>query len=72
MPNMISIKLLCNFIEIALRHGCSPVGLLHILRTRFYKDTSGGLLLSHLQNKNPFKVINSFFLKQNNRNFHTS
>ena len=24
----ISIKLLCNFIEIALRHGCSPVNLL--------------------------------------------
>ena len=23
--NAISIKLLCNFIEIALRHGCSPV-----------------------------------------------
>ena len=28
----ISIKLLCNFIEIALRHGCSPVNLLHIFR----------------------------------------
>ena len=35
----------CNFIEIALRHGYSPVNLLHILRTPFYKNTSGELLL---------------------------
>ena len=41
----ISIKLLCNFIEIALRHGCSPVNLLHIFRTPFPKNTSGWLLL---------------------------
>ena len=30
--SVISIKLLCNFIEITLRHGCSPVNLLHIFR----------------------------------------
>ena len=36
----ISIKLFCNFIEITLRHGCSPVILLHIFRTRIYKNTS--------------------------------
>ena len=42
----ISAKLLCNFIEMALRHGCSPVNLLHIFRTPFPKNTSGGLLLS--------------------------
>ena len=41
----ISIKLLCNFIEIVLRHGCSPVNLQHIFRTLFPKYTSGGLLL---------------------------
>ena len=34
-----------NFIEITLRHGCSPVNLLHILRTPFPKNISGGLLL---------------------------
>ena len=34
-----------NFIEITLRHGCSPVNLLHIFRTPFPKNTSGGLLL---------------------------
>ena len=41
----ISIKLQSNFIEIALRHGCSPVNLLHILRTPFYKNISRWLLL---------------------------
>ena len=41
----ISTKLLCNFIEIALRHGCSPVNLLHIFRIPFLKNTSGRLLL---------------------------
>ena len=38
--------ILCNFIEIALRHGCSPVNLLHIFRTSFPKKISGGLLLT--------------------------
>ena len=41
----ISIKLQSNFIEIALRHGCSPVNLLHIFRTPVPKNTSGGLFL---------------------------
>ena len=30
---VISIKLKSNFVEITLRHGCSPVNLLHIFRT---------------------------------------
>ena len=37
--SVISIKLFCNFIEIALRHACSPVNLLDL------KNTSGWLLL---------------------------
>ena len=41
----ISMKLLSSFIEIALRHGCSPINLLHIFRTLFPKNTSGWLLL---------------------------
>ena len=45
----ISIKLLCNCIEIALRHGCSPVNLLHIVRTLFPRNTSGWLLVKLLQ-----------------------
>ena len=43
--NAISINLLCNFIEIALRDGCSPVNMLHILKTTFPRNTSGWLLL---------------------------
>ena len=42
---VISIKLLCNSIEITLRHGFSPVNLLHIFRTSLYKNTSGGLFI---------------------------
>ena len=38
--SVILIKLLCNFIEIILRHECSPVNLLHIFRTSFPKNTS--------------------------------
>ena len=41
---MISIKLFSNLIEIAFWHGCSPVNLLHIFRTPFYKNTYEGLL----------------------------
>ena len=44
MPSAISIKLLCNFMEITLRHGCSPVNFLHIFRKPFLKNTSEGLL----------------------------
>ena len=42
---VISIKLRSNFIEIALRHGCSPVNLLHVFRTSFPRSTSWWLLL---------------------------
>ena len=38
----ISIKLQSNFIKIALRHGRSPVNLLHILRTLFLGKPLGG------------------------------
>ena len=41
----ISVKLQSNIIEIALRHRCSPLHLLHIFRTPFPKNTSGGLLM---------------------------
>ena len=39
------VKLVYNFIEIALRHGCSHVELQHIFRKPFPKNTSGWLLL---------------------------
>ena len=34
-----------NFIKMTVRHGCSSANLLHIFRTSFPKNTSGGLLL---------------------------
>ena len=37
-----------NFIEIALRHVCSPLNLLHIFRTPFPKNTSERRLLYDL------------------------
>ena len=39
------VKLQSNFVEITLRHGCSPVNLLHISRTTFSKNNCGWLLL---------------------------
>ena len=41
-------KLLFNFIEITLRHGCSRVNFLHIFRTPFPKNTSEGLFLANV------------------------
>ena len=46
ISSVISIKLFCNFFETALRHGCSPLNLLHIFKTPFPKNTSGRLLLN--------------------------
>ena len=36
-----------NFIEIASRHGCSPVNLLHIFRTLFLETPLGGCFCSY-------------------------
>ena len=47
--SVISIKLLCNFIDITLRNGCSPENLLHIFRTPFTRNASGWLLLEPVQ-----------------------
>ena len=48
MSSVISIKLQKNFIKIGLRHGCSPVNLLHIFGTPLPQNTSGVLLLVDL------------------------
>ena len=37
--SVISMKLQSKFLEIKLRHGCSPVNVLHIFRTPFAKNT---------------------------------
>ena len=47
-----------NFIEITLRHECSPVNLLHILRTPFPKNTSRGLLLNFFSEVLLLKIFN--------------
>ena len=55
--NVISnVLLFATLIEIKLRHGCSPVNLLHIFRTSFPKNISWGLLLSTFDS-----LLNSFF-----------
>ena len=56
-----SIKLLCNFIRIALHHAmpCS-VNLLHIFRTPFHKNTSAGLLLNVPIYYNAFRYFIAF------------
>ena len=43
--NLQECESLCNFIDITLRHGCSPVNLLHIFKTSFPKNISEWLLL---------------------------
>ena len=60
----IPVKLQNNFIEVALRHGCSQVNLLHIFRTRSPKNTSGRLLLKKAPSKMLDKVLNAFLYYQ--------
>ena len=58
--SVVSMMLLCNFIEIALWHRFSAVNFLHAFRTLFYRNSYGGLLL--LKWATPF-VILSLFLR---------
>ena len=55
--SVISINLLCNFIEIALRHECSPVNSLFSFRTPPPKNTSGRRFLLWYRSRLPtFKL----------------
>ena len=38
-------------------HECSPVNLLHISRTHFLKNTSGGVILEHLFHRTYFALL---------------
>ena len=58
--SVISIKILGNFIKITLRHGYSPVNLLHIFRKPFHKNIFGWLLLE--RGIIPFYVFQDFLL----------
>ena len=40
-------KVAYTFTEVAFRHGCSPVDLLHFFGTPVHKNTSRRLLLNH-------------------------
>ena len=62
--------------EIALRHGCSPVNLLHTFRITFRKNISEGLLLYQTsiieyfcENKEQFKAITNFRKKSPSKMF---
>ena len=48
--SVVSMKLLCNFIETTFRHGCSPVNLLHIFRTPFLKNLLDLMSLDYVFN----------------------
>ena len=50
--SVISMKLQSNFIEITLRHECSPENLLYAFRTPFPKNSSAGLLLHFFKRLN--------------------
>ena len=56
----------CGFnkaaLQTTLRHGCSPVNLLHIFRTSFLKSTSEGLLLHQKLRQLSLTVIFTFVL----------
>ena len=54
---MISVKLLYNFTEITLRHGCFTANFLHISRAPFPKNTSRRLLLFFLVGLMQFTFI---------------
>ena len=58
--SVISTKLIRNFIEMTLRHGCFSVNLLNNFRISFDKNTSEWLLLnitSKFQKSQVFKVL---------------
>ena len=58
--SLISINLLSNFTEIAPQHGCLLVNLVHIFRTSFPKNTSGGLLLNTTASQRLFTCRSRF------------
>ena len=55
-------KVVLHFVEIKLWDGCSPVHLLHIFKTPFFKNTSGGLLLIASSVGSQLKSSNKIFI----------
>ena len=56
MPKCDFNKLESNFIEITLRHGYSPVYLMHISRAPFLKNTFGWLRLRVIRLVIPYGI----------------
>ena len=56
--SVISINLQSNFIEITLRHGCSPINFLYIFRIPVPKNISGRLLLKFLMENKRWNIVN--------------
>ena len=54
MPKCNFNKVASNFVEITHCHGCYAVNLLHIFRTSFPENTSGGLLLYFISSATVF------------------
>ena len=70
--SVILMKVLCNFIDIALWHGCYHVNLLHSFRIPFFKNTSGRLLLFSvfaIVSKWKWLVFDLFFFYKSIRKF---
>ena len=70
--SVILMKVLCNFIDIALWHGCYRVNLLHSFRIPFFKNTSGRLLLFSvfaIASKWKWLVFDLFFFYESIRTF---
>ena len=64
--SVISIKLQSNFNEIALWYGCSPVNLLHIFKTHFYKKHLGRATSSNFKIQIPLAsgVLQKIFFQK--------
>ena len=60
---VILIKLLYNFIKIRLLNDCSPVNLLHISQTLFYKNTYEGLQGLFCDSNKGFQARNKEFCR---------
>ena len=61
-----SDKFVKEFSEITHRHGCSSVNFVHIFRTPFPENASGGMFLNNKRSiQDFFNHLRSFFVKKN-------
>ena len=70
--SFILMKLLCNFLEIKLRHLCSPVNLLHIFSTSFLRTPMEGCFLKKFVAKTTKYLILRFCYGHETGSYHQS